>query len=234
MQQSFAYSFSKTGNTKTGKIPTTKTTSNSCPSNCPLKSNGCYAENHWQGIQWRKLDNGQGSITIDQLADKIKALPDGQLWRHNIAGDLAHNNEQIRGDMLLTLIDANKGKRGFTYTHHRLTGEDVIASNNRYLVTLANAQGFTVNLSANNPMEADTLAKLGIGPVVTLLPEDYGQKNLQTPYGRSIVVCPAVTTEGVTCASCGLCAKVDRKSIVGFPVHGTGKNKARTIMLRKG
>jgi hypothetical protein len=39
-----------------------------------------------------------------------------------------------------------------------------------------------------------------------------------------VVICPATyPKEEITCASCKLCAIPTRKSIIGFPAHGTGK-----------
>jgi hypothetical protein len=137
---------------------------------------------------------------------------------------LPGDGEDIDLQHLAGLIRANKGRKGFTYTHYNPIANDW----NFQSINLANVNGFTVNLSANNLEHADALASLDIGPVVTLLPID--SPNLSyTPQGRPVVICPAVTSDNVTCASCGLCQKVDRKSIVGFPVHGIAKKKAMQV-----
>jgi hypothetical protein len=152
----------------------------------------------------------------------VAALPDGQLWRANQAGDLPHVGGRIYAPMLEALVAANEGKRGFTYTHH-VPG----LGDNAELIRAANSAGLTINLSGNNPAHADTLADLGIAPVVTVLPA--GQlENTATPAGRKIVVCPAVVRDNVSCASCGLCARA-RDFIVGFPAHGASKRKADAI-----
>src|SRR5258707_12117090 len=44
------------------------------------------------------------------------------------------------------------------------------------IITVANAAGFTINLSANNSAEADVLADLKIAPVVTILAHDYARR----------------------------------------------------------
>jgi hypothetical protein len=96
--------------------------------------------------------------------------------------------------------------------------------------------------------EADTLAALDIAPVVTVLPVDQGRKakgdtwleteaeyrarvNVvqQTPQGRTVSICPATYKDNVSCASCQLCQRKERKTIVAFPAHGTSKNKASAI-----
>ena len=157
------------------------------------------------------------------FCETVEQLPDGQLWRHNQAGDLPGVNERINAGELQQLVKANKGKRGFTYTHKLPT-----IGRNAELVRAANQAGFTVNLSANNPKQADEYAELGIGPVVTVLAEDQTQ-NMLTPAGRKIVVCPFETRDNVTCASCGLCQRVNRTCIVGFPAHGTRKAMATAV-----
>jgi hypothetical protein len=103
---------------------------------------------------------------------------------------------------------------------------------NRQSVYRATNAGFTVNLSANSIQEADKLKALNCSPVVCLLPEwkPNESKVIQTPARNLVVVCPAVTTEGITCLDCQLCANADRKSIVGFPVHGTAKKKAQKVI----
>jgi hypothetical protein len=118
------------------------------------------------------------------------------------------------------LVHANIGKRGFTYSHYR--DADSLA-----WIGHANAWGFTVNLSANDLADADTLADTGAGPVVCVLPSTQ-TTNTTTPAGKRVVVCPATQREDVSCASCQLCQR-QREVIVGFPAHGTRK---RVIDIR--
>lgn len=226
----FNYSFTRTSsNTKTGPIPTTMTNRASCPSACPLASNGCYADLGPVGIHWRKLEGEGSGKTIEELVSLIKALPKGQLWRMNVAGDLAHDNQVIDAYALGALCIANKGRKGFTYTHHRVTGQDDTAKLNRASIAGANSLGFTVNLSANNAEHADELVSLNIGPVVVLMQE--GQDKVSyTPAGNTIVQCPATYREDINCSSCGICAVSTRKAIIGFPVHGARRRKAAEVM----
>jgi hypothetical protein len=95
-------------------------------------------------------------------------------------------------------------------------------------IAAANADGFTINLSANNLAHADELAALDIGPVAVVLPAGFDGRHTQTPAGRRVAQCPA-TYRDTTCADCGLCAKRDRKVIVGFPAHGVHKRKADAV-----
>ena len=213
-------------NSKTGPIPTTMSASSTCPVACPLKgNNGCYASNGMVGLHWRKTDKGEHVTDWQGLCDNVKALPKGQLWRHNIAGDLPHTNQLIDMVLLGALMKANNGKQGFTYTHH-----DMKIIDNHYAVRIANKAGFTVNLSANNLAHADELKALDCGPVVTIVPEDY-PKTGTTPMGHIVVLCPATYQEDIQCSNCGICAVSDRKAIIAFPVHGSGKNKAHKVFM---
>jgi hypothetical protein len=84
------------------------------------------------------------------------------LWRHNVAGDLPGNGDKINATMLAELVTANRGKRGFTYTHKHLSAENLTA------IRAANRSDFTI-LSANTLEEADALARKKAGPVVLIL-----------------------------------------------------------------
>ena len=216
-------------NEKTGPIPVSTTSYDTCPNVCPLKGNGCYAGGGPLGMHWKAVSEGKRGTTFGAFLAEVAALPEGQLWRHNQAGDLPGHGDDIDVFALTDLVNANRGKRGFTYTHKPVTGGNII---NRNAVAAANRDGFTVNLSANSPAHADELASLGIAPVVTVLSADIdgaATKTLRTPAGRTITVCPATYRDDVTCASCVLCQRQKRKTIVGFPAHGASKRKASAI-----
>lgn len=213
------YQFTRvSSNTKTGPIPTTMTKAETCPESCPLKGNGCYAENFPMSLHWEKSTN----LSIDGLVKEIKKLPKGQLWRHNVAGDLPGEGETIDRQELIKIVAANKNKRGFTYTHKPINRE------NLNLIGFANARGFTVNASANNIDQADYYFDLGL-PTVCVLPSNATEKSYQTEQGNTVVTCPAAINANITCATCGICQNADRSFIVGFPAHGARKKKANEI-----
>ena len=216
----------KSSNAKTGKIPVTTSSEDTCPTTCPLYGGGCYAKQGHLSMHWKKVSNGSRSIDWNALVSTIASLPDGQLWRHNQAGDLPHNQGTIDADKVAELVQANQGKRGFTYTHHDVENN----AHNRETVAQANKQGFTVNLSANNLAHADDLAGLDIAPVAVVLPS-HQKTNTKTPHGRDVVVCPATIRDDVTCESCKLCSVAGKRRIIGFPAHGSGKAKADLIAV---
>jgi hypothetical protein len=224
-------------NPVTGPILVTTSPRVTCPSSCPLRKGGdqptaglCYAEHgSLGGYVWSLLDktpagrtsmNGTRVYGFDELLYVIRSLSPGSLWRHNAAGDLISNNKTtIDCAALRALVDANRGRRGFTFTHYDVLTNLV----NREAILTANRNGFTINLSGNSIAHADQLADLRIGPVTTILPATT-RKNERTPKGRTVVICPTFTHPGVTCATCGLCAR-QRSTIIGFPAIGGQKHK---------
>jgi hypothetical protein len=228
----------KSENTHTGPMMVTTSPRVTCPLACPLRRSAstptaaaCYAEHGaLGGFVWTLLDRlpvggsyQNGNIKVygfDELLFRIRTLPPGSLWRHNIAGDLTSNNRATIDTVALKLIvEANRGRRGFTFTHFDVLKNLV----NREAVRHANENGFTINLSANSLAHADELADLRIAPVTVLLPR-YVEGNTRTPKGRTVVICPTYTAEGVTCATCGLCAR-QRSTIIGFPAIGGQQHK---------
>jgi hypothetical protein len=144
-----------------------------------------------------------------------------------------------------SLVIANRGKRVIAFTHKPVLSGTATAARNQCVIAVANTVGFTINLSANHPAEADALADLGIAPVVTVLAHDYARRAVRhranarpdewaetiaqwrdriaplpvgTPAGRRIAICPATYTDA-TCKSCGACAE-RRDAVIGFPAHG--------------
>jgi len=211
----------KSRNAKTGPIPVSTSSNDTCPAVCPLKDQGCYAKYGPLGMYWAKVNGGTAGATWAEFVAQIAELPADTLWRHNQAGDLPGISDVIDAPALAKLVKANSGKRGFTYTHKPMTAANARA------VRAANAAGFTINLSGNNLAHADALADTGAGPVVAVLPADQ-KTNTTTPAGRKVVVCPATIRDDVSCATCQLCQRRDRAVIVGFPAHGAAKRMAET------
>ena len=226
----------KSENRITGPIMVTTSPRFTCPQACAFKKNGtgplagiCYAEHGaLGGYIWTLLDrtpagrsilNGTRVYGFDEFLFLVRSLESGSLWRHNVAGDLPSNDQTtIDRVALRAIVDANKGRRGFTFTHY-----DVLANlANRQAIEEANKNGFTVNLSGNSLAHADELSDLRIAPVTVILPAGTTQ-NTKTPKGRTVVICPT-NTHGVTCAECGLCAR-QRSTIIGFPASGGQKHK---------
>jgi len=205
----------KSANVKTGPIPVSTTERDSCPKNCAMRTE-CYADSGPLALHWNAVSAGSRGTDWQTFCNTITALPDSQLWRHNQAGDLPQVNGTIDAVKLGQLVAANQGKRGFTYSHHRDAASLA-------WIKHANDWGFTVNLSANDLADADALAATDCGPVIVVLSSTQ-TANTVTPSGRHVVICPATQRDNVSCATCQLCQR-QRKTIVGFPAHGTRYRK---------
>jgi hypothetical protein len=228
----------KSGNRKVGPMMMTTSARSTCPLACPFRKDGeeqeagvCYAEHGylghyiWNGLDrtpaGQKISNRIPVYSFDDLLKVVRTQAKGTLWRHNQAGDLPSSDRiTIDPTRLRQLTAANKGRRGFTYTHYDVADNAV----NRTAIKEANDGGFTINLSADSLTEADELADVEIAPVTVVVPATV-TSNTTTPAGRKVVICPACTNPGVvTCATCGLCAR-QRDCIIAFPAHGPAKEK---------
>jgi hypothetical protein len=226
------------GNRKTGAIPVSGTSSNTCPNACALKGAGCYAEQHWTGKHWEKIDSGARGYDWDTFCSKVATIKPGQLWRHNQLGDLPGEADAIDSAALNQLVTAQAGRRGFTYTHKPVTrkaaeragvSRETMMSNRRAIAE-ANDAGFTVNVSCDTLADVDAAASAA-WPTVCVLPVGAPLVSY-TPGGRKVVKCPAQSKpatdkrpDGVTCETCGLCQKSDRSYTIGFEAHGSYAKK---------
>ena len=176
----------KSSNIKTGPIPVSTTEDKSCPPSCPLNDGTCYAKHGHLAMHWRKVSEKLRGESFKRFIQEIENLEDGTFWRHNQAGDLAGSGDWVDGRKLKRLTAANKGKKGFTYTHkHKI-------KQNHAKIKEANDNGFTVNLSADSLDHADELKALGIGPVVVIVPADEAYNHtITTKAGNKVNICPA-------------------------------------------
>ena len=241
-QQNFYHLTKVSGNSKTGPIPVSTSSRSTCPKVCPLRRDsegGCYADGGKVAIHWNKVSSGERGADFQTFLKEVARLPKGIVWRYSQAGDLPGDGDANRLDrgqcLALAKVGTSRNKRPIAFTHFPLLpGSDPNAEHNAQVIR---DMSMTVNLSANNPAEADALADTGIGPVVTVLPEsDLGKRHGKTPAGRTLLVCPATWPEldNMTCARCKLCAKsnADRnKIVIGFPAHSAGKKKATAVCL---
>jgi len=213
----------KSGNRKVGAIPVSTSDKKTCPSACPLKDTDCYARFGPLGMHWNKIGPDGRGDNFEAFCKRVEKFDSGQLWRHNQAGDLPpseNDSEKLDAVKCKLLSKSAKHTNGWTYTHYDLTDK-----HNRKVVKAMNKSGgLVVNLSADSLQEADSYAKMGIGPVTVTLPKDASHRGNKTPKGLPIVVCPAQTAD-VSCEQCRLCQNRDRKSIVGFLAHGTASKR---------
>lgn len=218
------------GNSKTGPIATVSYPRTTCPPSCPLRvvinpetgeeePGPCYVEaGFYTRINWDQLDAGTRGQPLQDVYREVKRLPRGTPIRDKVAGDEwpnAKNPKLIDKDLIMQKARAFKGKRVISYTHYPPT-----AANVRILKQAASA-GLPINLSADGVKDADKKAATGLS-VAVVVPSDT-PKVSYTPKGRKVVICPAQTSERVTCATCLLCADHGRDYLIGFRAHGNQK-----------
>jgi hypothetical protein len=204
-------------NRKTGPIPVSTSSADTCPVSCPLRK-VCYAKHGPLALHWAEVTNGNRGGSFNEFLEQVRSLPAGQLWRHNEAGDLPGQGDDIDTDKLDALVAANRGRKGFTYTHYPVLDNP----SNAAAIQNANQHGFTVNLSADSVQKADKLKALNVGPVAVVLPDNQ-RRPFKTPAGNHVAICPHTLDKTIKCRTCQLCQRVNRKAIIGFPVHGNGK-----------
>jgi hypothetical protein len=212
-------------NAKTGPIPTSTSDRSTCWTGCPFYNKGCYAKSGPQALHWRKVSAGERGYEWDAFLRLVRKLNRGQLWRHNVSGDLPIVSDGIiDGNKVVELAESNRGRKGFTYTHHPLT------DTNLGIIKYANAAGFTVNVSTESVESADRIMSEHKIPAVAVVNSDKTDRFYRTESGRKVITCPATIHENVTCATCGLCQQADREFIVAFPAHGTAKKTVNEIV----
>jgi len=220
------------GNPKTGPIPVLNYPRRSCPISCALrvvidpktgeeKAGPCYAAAaFYTRLNWDHLDAGTRGESFVEAMQKVQRLPRGSLVRDKVMGDeypLAADPKKIDPEPFKLKLRAFKGKRLISYTHHEPN------AHNLKLLRKAAALGLHINLSADDLKAADKKARHHL-PVVVVVPSDT-PKVSKTPEGRKVVICPAQTSDRVTCATCALCADGSRDFLIGFRAHGSGRKK---------
>lgn len=210
-------------NVKTGPIPVSTSSRATCPKTCRLRGNGCYAENFPLSLHWQAVTDGKRGMRWDRFLAAISQLPHGQLWRHNQAGDLQAPNTEAGRIKLWRLVEANRGRKGFTYSHHKLTPAVAMA------FKAATANGFTVNASCESERAADSAMARGLRAVF-VVPSGEKRRLWRTADGNRAVVCPAQLHDNITCDRCRLCHSRPQNVAVAFLAHGTAKRKVEAAI----
>ena len=211
------------GNSKTGAMLLVRSPRSTCPDSCSLKGNGCYAENFPTAMHWLKQDTV--GVDFATVLYAVRTLPKDSIWRLFEAGDFEpspENPELISSSQVLSLLSANKGKRGFGYTHYPVLP-------NLEPLQLMNSSGLTINASADSLEQAKLYFELGLP--TTLVVAEKTPKDV-TVDGVRIVVCPNQSLKSKpTCLQCQLCQKPDRDYVIGFRTHGSKKRKIKVSQI---
>lgn len=208
----------RSANSKTGPIPVSTSSRITCPAACPFRGNGCYAESGPLAIHWGAVTAGARGVRWPAFLSAVAQLAYGQLWRHNQAGDLWRPDTKRGREALTQLTRANRGRRGYTYSHHRRTPAVVAA------FKAATADGFTVNASCHSEVEADAAIAQGLRAVF-VVPSGDRRTLWRTAGGNRAVLCPAQRFDTMTCERCQLCHSRPQEVAVVFRAHGTQRGR---------
>lgn len=197
------------GNMKTGNVSSWYSSPNTCPSRCPFKDNGCYAENFHCKMAWQKATH-----SLEECREKAYKLGILDLMRVNVAGDIAiPNTNRINKAFVDWMIDTfAEYTTIWTYTHCSPTAANIA------VVKDAIARGFTISFSCESLKVAEKLHAEGV-PVV-LATDKITETN------SKYFVCQG-GKDGMTCRKCKMCTKPNRKKIIVFNLHGARVNAAR-------
>ena len=181
-------------------MPVTYNSAATCHDSCIFKNNGCYAsQGYYTRLNWDKVTAGKRGGSFKELLNKIKALPPLTLWRAHIAGDIPANERGEVSEVYINKIsEANKGRRGYTYTHN-----DINIKNNSKLLKKANNKNFTINVSCESEQQADDVVNVHKLPAVMVVKSTEARNAWTTAGGNRVLVCPAQTA-GRSCIDCQL------------------------------
>ena len=202
-------------NSKTGPIPVTyRDMDATCPRDCPFFANGCYGDGRIKALA-RKFSS---TVTLDHANSVLsRRLKSARYLRDRVVGDLVDASGKFDMGYVLAIakLSAKHGLKVFGYTHawRKLT---------KAQVKRISASGYVMNASCETVADVRQAISLGMPAVIT------NGKILEGAMidGRRVITCPAQSRDNVTCATCGLCAKTDRKVIVRFMPHGPSRKRA--------
>lgn len=202
----------KTANAKTGQCAALYTSRDTCPSTCPLRGNGCYAENGPIGLAWNRAVKD-----LDSVLQGISAMPEGAKLRLFPAGDMPGEGDKLDVGAMTQILEAcvEKGMTVWGYTHKDTWIEFLLWANS--------LPGVTIAVSCTTPEEADIYRDMGLPttiPVADLscIPE----------LGDEFIPCQHAVS-GKPCIECNLCMSPHGKTVC-FPVHGACKGKAKKVL----
>jgi hypothetical protein len=204
-------------NAKLGPVSATYASQASCPSDCPFRKSGCYAEYGPLGIITHRLNSNETNDPRQIAREEAKAIDQLSGRNHlrlHVVGD-ARTNSAAR---ILSEASERYSERGgmdvWTYTHawtrvHRSSWGSV-----------------SVLASCESPEQVGEAHEKGYA--TALVVESFRQDAAYDHQGIRILPCPA-QTRGVTCSDCGLCLNDNRLResglTIAFAAHGAGRKR---------
>jgi hypothetical protein len=218
-------------NSKTGNAAATYASQVTCPSSCPFKGNGCYAEAGPVAFTTRRLN--QTATAHGYTAEEVTAQ-EAELIRDHASRRALPLRLHVVGDT--PSIGAAQKLADASLYYRRVSGSPVWTYTHNWLDIPREAFGtISVLASCESLEQAHEAHRAGYAPaiVVDQHPEDgraYRAGDLK------VIPCPQQTRPDITCTDCKLCLDADRLhrngAVIAFAVHGSGKAKASKALTR--
>ena len=217
-------------NAKVGDVAATYAPiSQTCPSTCPLKDNGCYAQSGNVGFKVRRCEeysagmNGDTVATLeaDEVCDMAPHAPQGHALRLHVSGDATTDyraRQMARGAR--AWIAATLG-RVWSYTH-------------AWRSVRREAWG-PVSILASCESLSDVIlaAERGYAAALVVAEHPADGRAYRHETGVKVIPCPSQTRD-VKCTECRLCwddAMLLRQgACIAFAAHGASKKRALTVI----
>ena len=212
-------------NSKTGKVSATYVAQQSCPSKCPFKGSGCYAESNMVGMQTRRLNRARQSAAKIARAEAkgIRELTGRFPLRLHVVGDC---KTEDAAKVVSAAADEHRAKFGnpvWTYTH---AWREV-----------ARASWGQVSVLASCETVQQTREAMQKGYAAAVVVAEHKQTVAWKDQDVTVIPCPEQTGKSPSCESCKLCWNAGRlragKMVIAFAAHGgTNKVKAKLVQIQ--
>lgn len=200
----------------------------SCPKDCPLMGEGCYAQLSYVGMTTHRLDEEAAGFSPLQAArSEAKAIdnsykggdvPSGRALRLHVAGD----SRTLAGTRIINKSVLRWKKRG---------GGDVWSYTHAWKhVPRKEWDQVSILASVTTVDDVPTAREQGYAPAIVV--PDFPSEKAYKLEGSDTkwIPCPA-QTRGVGCSDCRLCFNADRlydnNMGIAFSVHGVKKDNIK-------
>lgn len=220
----------KSANSKIGPMSATYAAQVTCPTTCPLRGAGCYAETGATGFSTRQRNdvaNAQNVELLDVIrleADGIRSLAknkNAQDLRVHVVGDSPTPEAARITSAAMQEYRETTGKRAYTYTH---AWRDVARDDWGNESVLASCEDVE-----------DARTAMDKGYAAAIVVAEHTSNKAWRDSDVTVIPCPN-QTRGVQCKDCGLCMDANkllaRRAVIAFAAHGTNAETVKATVTR--
>lgn len=198
----------------------------SCPSACPLKDDGCYAQTSGflgklaRALNEEEKDPNAAECELIDASYKGGPVPPGRALRLHVSGDCADRHKASALACAVARWQRRGGGPAWNYTH-------------AWRTVRRSAWGkVSVLASIENPLQARVVRRQGYAPALVVESHPPDGRAYEKD-GTRWIPCPAQTRE-VGCTDCRLCFDADalfeRRAGIAFAAHGAKRNDVKRIV----